>query len=479
MSGLLVPNLSLIIPELLLLVGICVVLIVDAFTRDTFKIISYWLAQLFVVTTAIFAGVFAPNTSVIGFSGTFVTDPMSVVLKVGILTLTLFSFLYSKRYLLDRNEFRAEYYVLGMTAALGMMILVSAHSLLSLYLGLELLSLSLYAMVAMHRDSSLAAEAAMKYFVLGALASGILLYGISLLYGVTGTLDLGELTLRVSEHSRDNLVLILGLVFIMVGLCFKLGAVPFHMWVPDVYQGAPAPVTLFIGSAPKLAAFGMLIRLLVDGLPALQPDWNQILILLSILSMGLGNVVAIAQTNLKRMLAYSTIAHVGFLFLGVIAGSDGGYAAGMFYVIIYSAMALGGFGMIVLLSRKGFEAQQLADFRGLNDRNWWYAAMMLILMLSMAGVPPFAGFWAKWAVLQEVIAAGYVWLAAVAVFFAVIGLFYYLRVVRLMYFEVSNEKAPIIPDSDMRVAISVNALAILFVGIYPAALMGLCFNALG
>ena len=365
-----------------------------------------------------------------------------------------------------------------MTAVTGMMVLVSAHSLLTVYLGLELLSLSLYALVAMHRDSVFASEAAMKYFVLGALASGMLLYGMSMLYGVTGTLDLAVLADAVESRPDQNIVLVLGLVFVMVGVSFKLGAVPFHMWVPDVYQGAPTPVTLFISTAPKLAAFAMLMRLLVDGLPGLQAEWNQILMLLAVLSIGVGNVVAISQTNLKRMFAYSTIAHVGFLFLGIIAGTESGYAAAMFYVIVYSLMAAGGFGMIILLSRSGFEAERLEDFKGLNDRSWWYAAMMLILMLSMAGVPPFAGFWAKWAVLREVIASGSVWLAALAVFFAVIGLFYYLRVVRLVYFEKAEDTSPIEPDTDFGLTLSANALSILLLGIYPTALMGLCIAAL-
>ena len=473
------PDFLPVVPELTLLLGACLVLVVDAYAKERYRLVAYQLAQAFLVATAALVWILAPNEAVVTFSGTFVNDRMACVLKFFILVLGFMSFLYSKSYLLDRQLFRGEYYVLGMTALLGMMVLVSAHSLLTLYLGLELLSLSLYAMVAMHRDSVLASEAAMKYFVLGALASGMLLYGISLLYGATATLDLAELAVAVSQPQGNSLVLTLGLVFVLVGISFKLGAVPFHMWVPDVYQGAPTPVTLFIGSAPKLAAFALLMRLLVDGLPALQADWNQILILLAILSMGIGNVVALSQTNLKRMLAYSTIAHVGFLFLGIIAGTQAGYAASMFYVIVYSIMAIGGFAMIIVLSRTGFEAERLDDFKGLNERNWWYGAMMLILMLSMAGVPPFAGFWAKWAVLREVVDAGYVWLAAVAVFFAVIGLFYYLRVVRLVYFEKPDDTAEIVPEADVRIAISANALFILLIGVYPTALMALCVSALG
>lgn len=314
----------------------------------------------------------------------------------------------------------------------------------------------------------------MKYFVLGALSSGMLLYGISILYGVSGTLNLDELGRFVAQSADDSVLAVFGLVFVVVGIAFKLGAVPFHMWIPDVYEGAPTSVTLFIGTAPKLAAFAMLMRFLVDGLWGLQGDWIQMLVILSILSMGAGNIIAIAQANLKRMLAYSTIAHVGFLLLGVIAGTPGGYAAALFYAIVYAIMAMGGFGMIILLSRKGFEADRLEDFTGLNERSPWAAFLMLILMFSMGGVPPFLGFWAKWSVLREIVNVEMVWLAAVAVFFAIIGLFYYLRVVRLMYFEKPEDTAPIAHGADMKVMISANALVILVLGIYPGGLLALC-----
>ena len=472
------PDFVPVVPEMVLASLACLVLVVDVYLPERYRLFSYQLAQAGLVLTGVLVVALFPDSPQITFADTFVSDKMSAVLKLFILVLSFGAFLYSKAYLRDRQLFRGEYYVLGMTAVTGMMVLVSAHSLLTVYLGLELLSLSLYALVAMHRDSVFASEAAMKYFVLGALASGILLYGMSMLYGVTGTVDLAVLAEAVESRTDQNIVLVLGLVFVMVGVSFKLGAVPFHMWVPDVYQGAPTPVTLFIATAPKLAAFAMLMRLLVDGLPGLQTEWNQILMLLAVLSIGVGNVVAISQTNLKRMFAYSAIAHVGFLFLGIIAGTQSGYAAAMFYVIVYSLMAAGGFGMIILLSRAGFEAERLDDFKGLNDRSWWYAAMMLILMLSMAGVPPFAGFWAKWAVLREVIASGAVWLAALAVFFAVIGLFYYLRVVRLVYFEPAEDTSPIEPDTDFGITLSANALSILILGIYPTALMGLCIAAL-
>jgi NADH-quinone oxidoreductase subunit N len=299
-----------------------------------------------------------------------------------------------------------------------------------------------------------------------------------MVYGVTGTLDLAGISRFIAQYRGESIILILGLVFVLVGIAFKLGAVPFHQWVPDVYEGAPTPVTLFIGSAPKIAAFGMLMRLLVDGLSGLQEDWTDMLIILAILSMAIGNIVAIAQTNLKRMLAYSTIAHVGFLFLGIIAGTQSGYAASMFYIIAYAIMSMGGFAMIIWLGESGSETDQLEDFKGLNERNPWFALMMMILMLSMAGVPPFVGFWAKWSVLREVVSSGVTWLAVVAVAFAIIGLFYYLRIIRLMYFDRADNPAPVSSTPDMRVMISTNALAILALGIYPGGLLALCAAAL-
>jgi NADH-quinone oxidoreductase subunit N len=466
-------------PELFLLTAACVVLVVDVYLPDHYRLITYRLAQVSLVITAGLCLVLFPESTQISFTGTFVSDSMSTLLKVFILLTTYFVFFYSKVYLQARGLLKGEYFVLGLFAVLGMMVLVSAHNLLTVYLGLELLSLSLYAMVAMNRESGTAAEAAMKYFVLGALASGMLLYGMSMIYGATGTLDLTLIREHVATLESRNLILILGVVFVIVGIAFKLGAVPFHMWVPDVYEGAPTSVTLFIGSAPKIAAFGMLMRLLVDGLPGLQADWIGMLVILSVLSMGVGNVIAIAQTNLKRMLAYSTIAHVGFLFLGIIAGTNAGYSASMFYIIVYAFMSLGGFAMIVLLSHAGFEADRIEDFRGLNDRNPWYAFLMLILMMSMAGVPPFLGFWAKWSVLREVVAADMTWLAVVAVIFSIVGVFYYLRVVRMMYFEKAEDAAPVESAADMRMMVSANALAILALGVYPTGLLALCVSALG
>jgi NADH-quinone oxidoreductase subunit N len=383
---------------------------------------------------------------------------------------------YSRAYLAARGLFRGEFFVLVLFATLGMMIMISASHLLTLYLGLELLSLSLYSLVALQRDSATATEAAMKYFVLGALASGMLLYGMSMLYGATGTLSLAQLSALIVSGGARDLVAVFGLVFIVAGLGFKLGAVPFHMWVPDVYHGAPTAVTLFIGTAPKLAAFAFIMRLLVQGLGAEQllVEWQDMLVLMAVLSLAIGNVTAIAQTNLKRMLAYSTIGHMGFLLLGILSGSAIGYGAGMFYVAVYVLMSLGTFGMIMLLSRSGFEAENLDDFRGLNQRSPWYAFVMLLLMFSMAGIPPTVGFYAKLSVLQAVIEADYLWLAVVAVLFSLIGAFYYLRLIRLMYFEAPVDTSPIEPRADVRVVMSLNGLAMLVFGIFPESLMWLC-----
>jgi NADH-quinone oxidoreductase subunit N len=468
-----IPNMTPAIPEVFLLGMACTILIVDLFLSDRSRIITYLLAQLALLGTMFLTLNSMSTETVLTFSNTFIRDPMSDVLKVAIYIATFITFMYAKDYLRDRGIFKGEFYVLGLFAALGMMILVSAHNFLTVYLGLELLSLSLYAMVAMQRDSILASEAAMKYFVLGAIASGMLLYGISIIYGLTGTLDLGEVAVKITALDQ-GVLLAFGLVFMIVGIAFKLGAVPFHMWVPDVYHGAPTAVTLFIGSAPKIAAFAMLMRLLVDGLIGLHAQWEGILIILAVLSMGIGNLLAIAQGNIKRMLAYSTISHVGFLILGALTGTQSGFASSMFYTLVYVLMSLGGFGMVMLLSRKGFEAENLDDYKGLNARSPWYAFMMLILMFSMAGVPPFLGFWAKLVVLQEVIAADMMWLAIVGVVFSVIGAFYYLRIIKLMYFDQPEDTAPLVSSLDTRLMLSLNSLAVLGLGLFPGGLLAVC-----
>jgi NADH-quinone oxidoreductase subunit N len=474
-----ISDLTLAIPEITLLTAACVVLLADVYAPERYRSLAYQLAQasLVVVAATVIAGY--PASAVTAFSGMYVSDPMGAVLKLGILGVSYFVFLYARHYLEERGLLQGEFYTLGLFAVLGMMVMVSAHSLLTVYLGLELLSLSLYALVALSRDSEVGSEAAMKYFVLGALASGMLLYGISMLYGATGTLDLRELAVAAGQTDTPRIALVFGLVFLVVGLAFKLGAVPFHMWIPDVYQGAPTAMTLFISGAPKLAAFAMAMRLLVDGLPAMVTQWQEMLVALALLSMGVGNVVAIAQTNIKRMLAYSTIAHVGFLLLGILVGRQSGYAASMFYVIVYALMSTGAFGMVILLGRAGFEADRLEDFKGLNERSPWLALLMMIVMFSMAGVPPFLGFWAKWSVLREVVDGGLVWLAVVAVLFAIVGAFYYLRIVRLMYFDKAEDLTPVVAAPVLRVMLSANALAILALGIYPSGLLALCASALG
>jgi NADH-quinone oxidoreductase subunit N len=478
------PNFAPAIPEIFVLGMACLILIVDLFVREDNRIITYLLAQATLVGAAVFTLSSYPDQLILTFSDTFVRDRMGDVLKIFIYLVTAVVFLYSRDYLRTRQINKGEYFVVGLFAVLGMMVLVSAHSLLTVYLGLELLSLSLYTMVAMRRDSLEASEAAMKYFVLGALASGLLLYGMSMLYGVTGTLDIAQIraavahSVQAGQGAGTNIVLVFALVFIIIGVMFKLGAAPFHMWIPDVYHGAPTSVTLFIASAPKIAAFAMLMRLMVEGLGHLHVQWQDMLIILSVLSMAVGNIIAIAQANLKRMLAYSTIAHVGFLLLGILSGSQLGYSAAMFYIIAYAIMSMGGFGMIILLSRAGFEADRLDDFKGLNQRSPWFAFMMLILMFSMAGVPPTLGFYAKLSVLQAVVNADLVWLAALAVLLSVIGAFYYLRIIKLMYFDKPEDATPLDANLDMRVAMTANGLAVLALGIFPGALLSLCAGAL-
>ncbi|MBI3344287.1 MAG: NADH-quinone oxidoreductase subunit NuoN [Gammaproteobacteria bacterium] len=478
------PNFAPAIPEIFVLSMACLVLIVDLFLREDNRIITYLLTQATLLGAAIFTLASYPDQLTLTFSDTFVRDRMGDVLKMFIYLVTAVVFLYSREYLRTRQLYKGEYFVVGLFAVLGMMVLVSAHSLLTVYLGLELLSLSLYTMVAMRRDSLEASEAAMKYFVLGALASGLLLYGMSMLYGVTGTLDIAQISAAVAhsvqagQGAGTNVVLVFALVFIIIGVMFKLGAAPFHMWIPDVYHGAPTSVTLFIAGAPKIAAFAMLMRLMVEGLGHLHVQWQDMLIILSVLSMAVGNIIAIAQANLKRMLAYSTIAHVGFLLLGVLSGSQLGYSAAMFYIIAYAIMSIGGFGMIILLGRTGFEADRLDDFKGLNQRSPWFAFMMLILMFSMAGVPPTLGFYAKLSVLQAVVHADLVWLAAFAVLLSVIGAFYYLRIIKLMYFDQPEDATPLDASLDMRVAMTANGLAVLALGIFPGALLALCAGAL-
>ena len=470
-------DIALVIPEATLLAFACGALLVDAFLGRRNPGATFWFAVFGGLVVLAQLAHSVPDTIRIGFAGTYRLDVVGSVLKTFIVALVLVSLFYAREYFRKRGITQGEHYPLVLFATLGMMMLVSSNNLLMVYLGLELLSLSLYALVALQRDSLQSSEAAMKYFVLGALASGMLLYGMSMLYGVTGTLDLPDLLIKVSVAGDKRLLLVFGLVFVLVGISFKLGVVPFHMWVPDVYQGAATPVTQFIGTAPKLAAFAMALRLLVDGLGGLSEEWHQMLILLAILSMGLGNLLAIAQTNFKRMLAYSTVAHMGYMLLGLVATRASGYAASMFYVTVYALMSMGAFGAIILLASRNSEADQLSDLSGLAKRSPWFALIMLILLFSMAGVPPFAGFWAKWFVLKEVVGAGYTWLAAVAVMFSLVGAYYYLRAIKIMYFDAPVVSGRPEASQDLKLVLSVNGLAVLALGLMPEMLLRVCLDA--
>jgi NADH-quinone oxidoreductase subunit N len=468
------PNLMPAVPEIFLLVMVSVILIADLFTSDRNRARIYTLSQVTLAGCALLTIYTFTKQPVFTFNGMFVDDALSDVLKIMLYITVSVVLVYSREYIAHRGLFRGEFFALVLFALLGMMVMVSANHFLTLYLGLELLALSLYALVALQRDSAQATEAAMKYFILGALASGLLLYGMSMLYGATGSLDLAKVSAAIQSGMANKSLLVFGLVFVVAGIAFKLGAVPFHMWVPDVYEGAPTAVTLLIGSAPKLAAFGFIMRLLVSGLQGLVADWQGMLIIMAVLSMLIGNLTAIAQTNLKRMLAYSTISHMGFFLLGILAGKENGYSSAMFYVISYVLMSLGAFGMIMLLSRAGFEAEDLDDFKGLNKRSPWFAAVMLFLMFSMAGIPFFVGFWAKLAVLQAAWQAGFGWLVVVAVMLSLIGAFYYLRVVKLMYMDAPSDSSALAPQTDMKFFLSLNGLAVIALGVLPGPLMALC-----
>lgn len=464
--------------EIFLMGAICVILLIDVFLSDRRRWVTYALSLLTLAGCAWMTLQYGVDKRELAFDGMFVADPMGDLLKLFSYGTVAVTFIYSREYLVRRGLFKGEYFVLGLVALLGIMVMTSAGNLLTVYLGVELLSLALYAMVAFDRDSGIAAESAMKYFVLGAISSGMLLYGFSIVYGIAGTMQIDEIALALREVGTGHIGLIFALVFIIAGISFKFGAVPFHMWVPDVYHGAPTAVTLFIGAAPKISSFVLAIRVLAEGLDSMVANWQDMLIIVSVLSMAIGNIVAIAQTNLKRMLAYSTISHVGFILLGILAGTNDGYRAAMYYTFAYVIMSVGSFGMILLLAREGFEADRIEDFRGLNRKSPWFAAIMLMLMFSTAGVPPFIGFWAKLEVIAAVLDVGLVWLAAAAVLFSVIGAFYYLRVIKVMYFDEPTDTGAITAGGSLRALLSVNGLAVLALGIMPAALIELCARAL-
>lgn len=481
------PIFSLAMPEMFVLLMASIILIVDVSIKERYSIVTYILVQSTIVLTFLMVVSQYKDypSPVITFTGNYVLDRLAVLVKMFVLVTSFFAFVYAREYTKEKGIVRGDYYVLGLFAVLGMQIMASAYSLLTIYLGLELLSLSLYAMVALNKTSQVSIEAAMKYFVMGAFASGLLLYGVSMVYGATGTINIEAIPNAVSQMTHgQELVLLLGLVFILSGIIFKFGAVPFHMWVPDVYDGAATPVTLFIASAPKIAAFAILMRVLVDALPSLQIQWEHFLVVIAVLSMLMGNVLAIAQTNIKRMLAYSSIAHIGYMLLGVIAGpnSQQGYSAAMFYITTYVIVAAGAFAIIGFMSKSGIELDQLDDYRGLNARNPWLAFLMLLLMFSMAGIPPTVGFIAKLGLLEALVEAHYVWLAAFALLFAIIGAYYYLNIVKLMYFEEPREThldTHITIAPGILAAITINGAAALALGLFPSFLIDMCRISVG
>ena len=477
-------------PEIVLLAMACVVALVDLWVPGKDRIVTYCLTQasLFVVA-GLQLWFFYAGFTLYSMQRMVVADPMGHLLGLFATLAMMVTLVYARPYTASRDMLKGELFTLSMFSLLGILVMLCANNFLVVYLGLELMSLSLYALVAMRRDDIGATEAAMKYFVLGALASGFLLYGLSMMYGATGSLDISGVFKAIATGTINRGVLILGTVFVVSGLAFKLGAVPFHMWVPDVYQGAPTAATLLVGGAPKLAAFAITIRLLVEGMIGLAVDWQQMLVLISVASMVVGNLAAIAQTNLKRMLAYSTIAQVGFMLLGLCPGVVSGntlsavnaYSSAMFYIVVDVLTTLGTFGMIMLLSRAGHEAERIDDFRGLAKRSPWFAGVMAVFMFSLAGIPPTVGFYAKLAVLQSLVSTnvgGYIWLAGVAVVLSLLGAYYYLRVVKVMYFDEPVDTHPIQGDLDVRVMLSLNGAAVLLLGILPGGLMQLCAQAI-
>ena len=478
-----VGNWMLATPELWVLTMACIILCLDLFISEERRGIVHLLAVLTLVFAAIITlrGDYLAEGAkyAVAFNDSFIRDLMADVLKTFSYLVLAIVYTYAKYYMRQFRLFRADFYTLSLFALLGIMLLISANSLITVYLGLELTSLASYALVAMDRNSRRGSEAAMKYFVLGSMASGMLLYGMSMIYGATGSLELARISEIAGQQGSDNVLLVFGLVFLIVGIAFKLGVVPFHMWIPDVYHGAPAAVTLFISTVPKLSAFAMAFRLLQGGLEELHVDWQQMLAVLAVLSIVVGNLGAIAQSNIKRMLAYSTISHMGFMLLGLLPGTASGFGASMYYVIVYSLMSAAAFGMVILLSHHGVEAEKLDDFKGLNQRNGWYAAIMAMVMFSMAGVPVFVGFFAKWLVIKAALDAGLIWLAVLAVVFSVVGAFYYLRVVKLMYFDDPPTEVPIDAPVDFRAVISINGIMMIGLGIFSSALISVCMASFG
>lgn len=470
-------NLMPAMPEIVLLVALGVVLLVDLWTSDDKRYITHLLSLVtLVVTAAVQFSVWVPQ-SASAFHGMYVADGMSQLAKMVMYVAMFALFVYAKPYNSMRHIYKGEFYLLALFALIGMSVMVSAAHFLTAYIGLELLSLSLYAMIALRRDSANAAEAALKYFVLGALASGLLLYGISMVYGATGSLEFASVLAGAFDGGANSWLIKLGLVFIVVAVAFKLGAVPFHMWVPDVYQGAPTSVAAFVGTVPKIAAVVFAFRILVTALGTTMQDWSPMLAILAVASLVIGNLAAIMQTNIKRMLAYSTVSHMGFILLAFMAGALG-FTAGLYYAIAYVVMGLVGFGVLMLLSNESFECEDISDLAGLNQRNSWYAFLMLLAMFSMAGIPPLMGFYAKFVVIQALLSQGYVWLAVLAVVMSLIGAFYYLRVVKVMYFDDAEDTQALTPDWAAKLLLSINAFLLLVWGIMPQSVLDWCVQAL-
>lgn len=467
------------IPEMVLLAMASFILVADTFWSKRYQFATYYVTQISLIVVAYFIMTSFTLEAVTTFNESFIRDSMGDVLKLFILLISIGVFLFSKEYLLQHKYYSGEFFILGLFGVLGMLVMVSGNNFITLYLGLEIAGLSMYAMIALRRDSSHALESSMKYFVLGALATGLLLYGFSMIYGATGSITFPEMAEIIASGKADPVVLSFGVVFVVIGLAFKLGAVPFHMWAPDVYQGAPTAVTLYLATIPKLAAFAIIYRLLVEAMPGMVHDWQTLLVILSVLSLVVGSIVAVVQDNLKRLLAYSGIGHVGFVLLGFIAANPDGYSAAMFYMIVYAITGVAAFGMIIALSRAGNEFDKVSDFAGLNARNPWLAIMMLFVMFSMAGIPPFIGFWAKIIVIEEVIKAGFVWLAVLGVIMAVISAFYYLRVVKAMYFDKSEDSSPLQPiSSSLNWTVSFVAIALLVLGLMPSSLIDLAYQSI-
>ena len=484
-------NIAPIHAEIFLLIATSAILLIDVYLPAAKRNITYMLSLLALAGAAVITyGDFAAGTTTYAFNNMVVSDPMGNLLKLFTYLSVGVTLVYARQYTTDRGmlsgNLGGEFYGLALFATLGQMVMISASSFLSIYLGLELMSLSLYALVALRRDHAVSTEAAMKYFILGALASGFLLYGISMIYGATGSLAITTIGQVTAAEGANRTILVFGLVFVVAGLAFKLGVVPFHMWVPDVVQGSPTAVTLLLGGAPKIATFAIVIRLLVEALPSMAFDWQQMLLVVAVLSLAFGNITAIAQTNIKRMLAYSTIAQMGFVVLALVVGNVDGdttnaaaaYSAAMYYTIIYVLTTVGTFGLIMMLARAGHEAELISDFKGLGKRSPWFAVVATILMFSLAGVPPMVGFIAKYAVIQAVAQAGMVWLAVVAVMFSLIGAFYYLRIVKTIWFDEAVDSAAISTPMDMRVIMSLNGVAIFVLGVVPGGLLAICYSAM-